>query len=188
MLIGMLSWIAFIAWALSEIFMLIRAKLLRRDVFSVKADKGSYWVIWVVIYLGIFVAFSFHSFGWGKVSPLIANISAVCMLAGVVLRLWSSHVLGINFTQKVSIDSKQELVKNGPYKIIRHPSYTGALLAFAFLGLALNSWIASCVILIILLPCYIYRIRIEENALISHFGSVYNEYRQTTWKLIPYLW
>jgi len=186
--IGILSWIAFVVWALSEIVIVIRSKLLRDNVFTTKVDKGSSWLIRIVIYLGAGIAFSFHSFSWGWVGRPIADISAVFMLIGVALRLWSVHVLGRNFSPEVSIDSEQELVKDGPYRIIRHPAYTGSLLTFAFLGLAFNSWIASCIILFMLLPCFIYRIYIEENALISHFGPAYNEYCQITWGLIPYLW
>lgn len=186
--IGILSWIAFLVWALSEIVIVVRSKRLRRHLSTAKVDKGSSWPIRIGIYLGAGIAFSFHSFGWGRVSQPIAGISAVFMLAGVALRLWSFHVLGRNFSSEVSIDSGQELVKDGPYKLIRHPAYTGSLLTLAFLGLAFHSWIASCLILLMLLPCFLYRIYIGENALKTHFGPAYTLYCQKTWRLIPHLW
>lgn len=186
--IGILSWVAFSVWALSEIYINIRTKLLRQHISTTKVDKGSNWFIGIGIYLGAVIAFIFHYQNWGWVSQPVAIIGAVLMLAGVALRLWSIHVLGRYFTPVVSIDSDQKLIKDGPYKHIRHPAYTGMLITLTFLGLAFNSWIASCIILFMLSPCLIYRIHIEEKALISHFRSAYEEYCRSTWRLIPFLW
>lgn len=186
--VGILSWIAFFVWAVSEIVILIRTKRLRRNASATKTDKGSYWLIIIDIYAAIGIAFFFHAQKWGWVTQFIANIGAVLMLMGVGLRLWSIQVLGRNFSAVVSIDSNQTLVNVGPYKLVRHPAYTGLLLTFVSLGLALNSWIASCIILFMLSASLIYRIHVEEKALMSHFQSVYEEYRRNTWRLIPYLW
>lgn len=186
--IGILSWIAFYVWAASEIVIVIRTKLLRHNVAATKLDKGSYWLIIIGDYVGVGIAFAFNFQKWGWVSQPIANIGAVLMLMGVVLRLWSIHVLGRNFSTVVSVDSNQTIVKTGPYKLIRHPAYTGSLLTVVFVGLALNSWIASCICLFVLPAIYSYRINVEEKALISHFHSTYEDYRRDTWRLIPYLW
>jgi protein-S-isoprenylcysteine O-methyltransferase Ste14 len=186
--VGILSWIAFFVWASSEIVIVIRTKLLRHNALTTKVDKGSYWLIIIGIYLGIGIAFLFHSQNWGWVSQPVANIGAVLMLIGVALRLWSNQVLGRYFSTVVSVESNQMLIKSGPYKLIRHPAYTGSLLTFVSFGIALNSWIASCIILFMLSTSFIYRIHIEEKALISHFHSAYEEYSRSTWRLIPYIW
>ena len=186
--IGVVSWIAFFVWALSEIAIVIQTRRLRRNVSASKMDKGSAWLIRIAIYLGVGIAFAFHSFGWGRVGWPVADVTAVLLLASVALRLWSVHLLGRNFSPEVSVDSGQELIKSGPYRLIRHPAYTGLLLTFAFLGLAFRSWVASCAILLLLVPCFLYRIRIEEAALKSSFGPAYEEYCRTTWRLLPYLW
>lgn len=188
MRVGVLSWIAFFIWATSEIFIVIRTKILRNSASATKADKGSYWLIIIGIYIGIGIAFFFHSQKWGWVNQPIASIGAVLMLMGVALRLWSIQMLGRNFSTVVSVDSNQTLVKDGPYKLIRHPAYTGSLLTFVFMGLAFNSWVASCIILVMLSLSFIYRIQIEERVLISHFNSDYKEYVRRTWRLIPYIW
>lgn len=190
MRIGILFWIALFAWAASEVLIVVQTKLLRPNSSTSKQqlDRGSYWLILVGIYVGIGIAFFFHSQKWGWVSQPIANIGAVLMLMGVALRIWSFQTLGRSFSTKVSVDSDQTIVRNGPYKLIRHPAYTGLLLTFVFWGLALNSWIASCIILFILSATFIYRIHIEEKALVSHFHSDYEDYCRNTWRLIPYLW
>ncbi len=186
--VEVVSWIAFFIWAISEIFIVIRTKILRRRASATKADKGSYWLIIIGIYIGIGIAFFFHFQKWGWVSQSIASIGAVLMLVGIALRLWSIQVLGHNFSTVVSVDSNQTLVKDGPYKHIRHPAYTGSLITFVFMGLAFNSWVASCITIVMLSLSFIYRIQIEEKVLISHFNSDYEEYIRKTWRLIPYIW
>ena len=186
--IGILFWIAFFVWVGSEIGITIQSKRLRKNVLATKLDKGSSWIIIIGVYVGVRIAFELHFQKWGRVSQPIADIGAVLMLMGVVLRLWSIQVLGRNFSTVVSVDSNQKIIKNGPYKLIRHPAYTGALITLVFIGLALNSWVASCILLFMLLPIYGYRIHVEEKALISHFHSAYEDYRQNTWRIIPYVW
>ncbi|NLI55022.1 MAG: isoprenylcysteine carboxylmethyltransferase family protein [Clostridiales bacterium] len=188
MKIGILSWLAFLSWGVSEIIIVVRTVLLRRDIVSVKTDRGSAWLIRIAVYAGVTITFAFHAFHWGWVDQPIPDIGAVAMALGVALRVWSIMAFGKSFSTEVSIDADQELIKDGPYRWIRHPAYTGLLLVFSFMGLAFHSWLASCAIAAILLPCIVYRIRVEERALLSHFGSAYSEYCKTTWRLIPYLW
>lgn len=189
MRIGILSWIVFFIWAASEVVIVIRTKLLRHNISTKKLlDKGSYLLILIGLYTGIGICFLFHSQKWGWVSQSIANLGAVLMLMSIALRLWSIQTLGRNFSPVVSIDSNQMLVKSGPYKFIRHPAYTGTLLTFVFWGIAFNSWIASCIIFFMLSTIFIYRIHVEEKALISHFHSDYEDYSRNTWRLMPFLW
>lgn len=185
--LGILPSIAFDIWALSEMFIIFRTRK-NRSSDSKTQDKGSYLLIIAGIFAGIAIAFFFHIIKWGRVGQSAADIGAVLMLAGVILRLWAVLVLGRSFSTVVSVDSVEGLIQKGPYKLIRHPAYTGALLTIVSLGIAMNSWIASLLILLLFLIIYIYRIRIEEKALKDHFNDDYVEYCRNTWRLIPYIW
>jgi protein-S-isoprenylcysteine O-methyltransferase Ste14 len=123
--------------------------------------------------------FSGHSFEYG---------SAALLIAGMALRWFSIYFLGKEFTVHVAIIEGHRLVTDGPYRLVRHPSYTGLLLIFLGLGIHSNHMVG---ILALSLPVFLairYRIRIEEKALEAFFGIEYTEYRKRTRKLIPFVY
>lgn len=81
------------------------------------------------------------------------------------------------------IQKKHQLVQKGSYKIIRHPSYTGALIGFLGIGISTNNWINVVIFFCAMTIFYVYRIPVEEKALLSHFGDEYREYQKKTYKL-----
>lgn len=76
----------------------------------------------------------------------------------------------------------QTIVQNGPYRWVRHPAYTGSILTLIGFALGLTL-IASLVILVICFVGFLYRIQVEEKALVEVFGKEYQEYMQRTWRL-----
>jgi len=111
----------------------------------------------------------------------------VVMWAGLALRAWSIHHLGGLFRAIVVIQPDHRLVTTGPYRYLRHPSYTGALVAALGFGIALGHW-PSAVILVGGWGVGIaYRIRVEETVLRGVFGAAYEEYCARTRRLVPRL-
>ena len=96
-------------------------------------------------------------------------------------------ILGKFFSAVVGIQKDQQVIEKGPYKYVRHPSYTGALIIFIGLGLALQSWAAVITLILLFIIAYGYRIYVEEKALISELGEQYIEYKKRTKRLIPYI-
>jgi protein-S-isoprenylcysteine O-methyltransferase Ste14 len=78
-----------------------------------------------------------------------------------------------------------KIIDKGLYGIIRHPSYLGSLVTFAGLGLALENWLSLLVLLALPVAATLYRISVEEKALLDHFGSAYRDYMRRTKRLIP---
>jgi protein-S-isoprenylcysteine O-methyltransferase Ste14 len=109
------------------------------------------------------------------------------MIGGIFLRQWSIALLGRYFSMLVSVQKGQSIIREGPYRFIRHPSYTGALLTLTGIGLAIQSWGALLVLIVIFCIVYGYRIHIEEKALILHSGKEYAAYMKTTKMLIPFI-
>jgi protein-S-isoprenylcysteine O-methyltransferase Ste14 len=122
---------------------------------------------------------------WKRTSIFLVGICF--MLVGAALRWYSAAVLGKYFTFDVAIQSGQTLIEAGPYRYVRHPSNSGALLSLLGFGLALGNWAALTAALSCLGFAYFYRIPVEERALSSALGDVYKQYMNRTWRLIPFL-
>jgi protein-S-isoprenylcysteine O-methyltransferase Ste14 len=138
------------------------------------------------------------SFAIGKHSPLwipgAGNdgwpivVGLVVIWLGLAVRVWAIVALGRSFRTTVEVDAGQAVVSHGPYRWVRHPSYTGLLLIAAGFGLAFGNWpgLAICV----LLPgaAMLRRIQVEESELTHVLGDPYLSYRERTKRLIPGLW
>ena len=176
-----------LVWAFSEV---VGGKLLpalrRRGAVKARSDKGSSLVIWLSIFVSITIAIFF---GTNEITPLpdwFFYLGIALMLTGIALRQWSIQVLG-RFSTTVQVTSDQRIVTNGPYSVVRHPSYSGALLTLLGLGLSAKTWAGTLVILVLFGLVYGYRISIEENLLKAEFGQEYADYAKKTKRLIPFL-
>jgi protein-S-isoprenylcysteine O-methyltransferase len=109
------------------------------------------------------------------------------MLLGVGLRWYSATVLGKYFTFDIAIQHGQVLIEAGPYRYVRHPSYSGALLTLLGFGLALGNWAGLAAAFACLGSAYAYRIPIEEAALCSALGDTYKQYMRRTWRIVPFM-
>jgi protein-S-isoprenylcysteine O-methyltransferase len=105
----------------------------------------------------------------------------------MALRWYSVAVLGRYFTFDVAIQDDQRLVEAGPYRYLRHPSYSGALLSLLGFGLSIGNWAGLAASLACLSFAYAYRIPIEESVLVSALGETYKRYQKRTWRLVPFL-
>jgi protein-S-isoprenylcysteine O-methyltransferase Ste14 len=179
---------ACVLWIVPEIV----AWRVRRSAGSSEVrDEGSLKVIsvlwWVGIILDVALSFLLHQaeIPWKRTSVFFAGVGL--MLAGVALRWYSASLLGKYFTFDVAVHQGQTIVEAGPYRYIRHPSYSGALLTLLGFGLALGNWAGLVAALSGLSFAYAYRIPIEEAALASALGEPYKQYVRRTWRLVPYL-
>jgi protein-S-isoprenylcysteine O-methyltransferase Ste14 len=108
--------------------------------------------------------------------------------SGLLLRWWSFVSLGKYFTVVVKTSEDQPVVERGPYRILRHPSYTGLILAFVGAGLMVGNWLSAVGAVFLLLTALLHRVRIEERALTAVMGNRYREFAASRARLIPYIW
>ena len=120
-----------------------------------------------------------------RASLLISLAGIVLLLLGTALRWAAIFTLKRYFTVNVVILENHQIVKNGLYKHLRHPSYTGLLLRYLGLGLAYANWLSLALIFPPLLFSVLYRMRVEESALLQAFGKEYEEYSKGAKRLIP---
>jgi protein-S-isoprenylcysteine O-methyltransferase Ste14 len=123
----------------------------------------------------------------GSGGSLFALGVAIAWL-GLLLRWWSFVSLGKYFTVVVKTSEDQPVVERGPYRALRHPSYTGLLLAFAGGGLTLGNWVSTMGAVGLVLIALVFRLRIEERALSAAPGNRYREFAAGRARLIPYVW
>jgi protein-S-isoprenylcysteine O-methyltransferase len=101
------------------------------------------------------------------------------------LRWWAIITLGRFFTVDVTIEKDHELVERGPFRFVRHPSYTGVLVAFIGFALTLQNWGAILVVLVPIFIAFVRRMNVEEEALQGALGQRYAEYMKRTKRLVP---
>jgi len=182
-----LFWLVFYIWLGSELFI---GWKLRAPAGATTHDAASRFVLIGSIYVGIGVGFGL-AFGvqsaaftsWRR--PLL-GLGLALMLIGMALRWYSIRVLGRSFTTTVMTRPDQTVVEAGPYRWIRHPSYTGGLITILGILVCLTNPVAFLG-LIPPLAGYAYRIHIEEKALARSLGDPYRSYMRRTKRLIPFL-
>ena len=180
-------WLVFYVWVGSEMFL---GWKLRPAAGAVATDAGSRWLLISSIWLGIAIGFALAlvvpaaAFTSGR-RPLF-YVGIALMVVGLAFRWYSIRVLGKSFTYVVHTRPDQQVVEKGPYRWIRHPSYTGALLTIIGVLVALTNPL-SFLGLIPAFAGYAYHIRVEEGALVRDLGEPYHSYMKRTKRLIPFL-
>lgn len=153
-----------------------------------KSDRGSMLFIIVGFWMAILlnpICINIFSF----VFPVrFFWIGVVITLIGVCIRVYSVWTLRNFFTLNVQIANEQKIIKDGPYKHIRHPSYTGSILTLLGISISFRSPFGIIATIIISALVYGFRIQIEEKALEKSFGLSYEDYEKQTWRLIPHIW
>lgn len=128
---------------------------------------------------------------WGAIAWHATAISALGLAIttlGVFLRYWAILTLGRFFTSAVMVLPEHQVVQTGPFRLIRHPGYTGVLLFGLGIALAFANPLAAVWFLGTQGPALLFRIKVEESVLGEALGEAYQTYRRRTWKLLPYVY
>jgi protein-S-isoprenylcysteine O-methyltransferase len=153
-----------------------------RDRFSLKViviGGPLAWCLSIVLAFGTMAAMH---------SPALQIGGLVVMALGVALRFTAIAQLGRFHSPNVAIHQDHRLIETGLYRIVRHPSYLGALIAFLGFSLALGNWLSVLAMMAIVPWLYLYRIREEDAVLLAAFGDSYRGYCRRTKRLIPWLY
>jgi protein-S-isoprenylcysteine O-methyltransferase Ste14 len=163
----------------------------QRRAEATNTDKGSLRILLVGTAAGL---------AWLVVASLIVPGAAIrrtalafavgmaLYLAGFGLRRWSEMTLGRYFTFTVMTSTDQPVITSGPYRFVRHPSCTGVLLIVTGAGVVNGNWFGLLGwTLLIALPL-LYRIHVEENALLSALGDRYRSHAAHHKRLMPLVW
>lgn len=113
-------------------------------------------------------------------------IGVVLTIAGLGFTVWARRTLGRNWSGLVTVKADHELIRTGPYALVRHPIYTGLLLAFVGSAIARDQWRAVLGLLMIVIGLW-RKLKLEERWMTETFGEAYARYRQEVRALVPFL-
>ena len=183
-------WVVVGAWGVGEIVLQLVQRL--RSDATTSVEWGSYGGIVLTAAAGLLLAtpirraipawdFPARTSGW-----LIAIVLLVALGAG--FRFWAIITLGRYFRAVVHIQEGHRVVRSGPYRVLRHPSYTGLLIATLGVALLLGNIASAVLFEVLVIAGVLYRIRVEEKVLSGALGTDYTDYMRVTKRLIPGVW
>jgi protein-S-isoprenylcysteine O-methyltransferase Ste14 len=187
---GWLFLIVLICFFGMEIIQFFRQRGWRQDATRI-ATPG-FWagvVVWVIVATVVL-----HRAGHYLPGATMGNgafvfaAGMVLLVTGVGLRWWSFWALGPYFTFTVDVSADQQVVTAGPYGMLRHPGYAGGLLAMIGIGVIYSNWAGLAGFTLSCLAIVLWRIHIEETALLLTAGDSYRVYASDRKRLIPLVW
>jgi protein-S-isoprenylcysteine O-methyltransferase Ste14 len=176
-------------WVLFEISLIVRDRQHGRG--RADSDRGTrllnaFFVVGTVVVAGD-LSTAVHLL----VSPGATWLRAAGLVIvglGFTLRVWAITTLGAAFRTTVEVEQSQPIVTNGPYRWIRHPSYTGMLVITLGFGIAFANWLSLALCAVLPPLALIRRIKVEESELVRVVGESYRVYSARTKRLIPGIW
>jgi len=151
-------------------------------------DRGSMRLLWLSILFGLVLAIAAQQIPSARlpVSPSIARLVALVLLVGGLAVRWAAILtLGRFFTVDVAIHSDHAVVQSGLYRYMRHPSYTGLLVAFLGFAVLFVNWLSMVALLLPITLGVVNRVAREERALLDALGPAYADYCARTKRFVP---
>jgi protein-S-isoprenylcysteine O-methyltransferase Ste14 len=171
-------------WALLELALRVREA--RQGKGRRAHDRGTRALVAIAIGLAILAAVAASRSP--QLPAAVRLVGLIAMWLGLAVRIWAIASLGAAFRTTVEVDPGQRVVSSGPYRWVRHPSYTGLLLIVAGFGLARGTWLSLAAGLLLPLPALGRRIHVEEAELNRVLGDAYRGYQASTARLLPGVW
>jgi len=154
-------------------------------------DRNSFGILIGLQWLGLGLNFSLAGLLRGAAIPgprtAIFYLGVILIVVGVILRWYAIRTLGRFFTRDVAVSADQAVVERGPYRLIRHPAYSGTFMTMLGIGLAMTNWASLICLLVCVFLGHFYRLQVEEQALVTALGQPYIEYMRRTKRFIPKL-
>jgi protein-S-isoprenylcysteine O-methyltransferase Ste14 len=124
----------------------------------------------------------------GELPHWVFYPGVILFVAGSGFVTWCYSFLGTNLSPYPEVVADHQVVDRGPYRYVRHPGYVGAVVALVGLGLALQSWLALLVLLVVGIAALALRIHLEEKLMTAELGEPYVSYMARTKRFIPFVW
>lgn len=182
-------------YATVGVFVVLEQRTRARSLLNrhgARSDRGSLLVVIASVAGGVVGAFLLAghvpeaAIALGRWPAFVVGL--LLMWSGIGIRQWAIAVLGRFFTVDVRVQPGQTVVDWGPYRWVRHPSYSGMIITFVGMGLALGNWVSLAVLVVVPTAGLIVRIRVEERTLLGSLGEPYRRFAAARPRLFPFLW
>ena len=156
---------------------------------TIKADRYFIILATLIFFSALFVTLC----DFVQIQKMMYRLGSVNIIGlglfstGIAIRIVAKRTLGKYYSYGLKTLPEHKLIKHGIYKYIRHPIYLAMFMYGPAIPLIFSSFYGFLVMLG-LIPCTLYRIKIEEKMLIEKFGDEYLEYMRHSKKLIPYIY
>ena len=165
---------------------LLRQGQTAKSVRPTATDRGTSLLIMCAYALAV-LAITTHVLP-GVALPAAAAWAGVGIgVLGYAVRVWSMRVLGRFYTRTLVTTADQRVVREGPYRLVRHPGYLGSILVWTGAAASSGNLLSIVAVTALLAVAYAHRIRTEERMLVDTLGEAYVEYRRHSWRLVPFV-
>jgi protein-S-isoprenylcysteine O-methyltransferase Ste14 len=179
------SWIAmFLVWAVTGLNLKETAR---------SRSEGTSRVAVYIVWAGWWLLFA-HGFGRGPLSMRVlepsmatAYVGLGVTVAGLAFAVLARFYIGKNWSALIQVKEGHELIQTGPYGLVRHPIYSGLMLATLGTAIAYGE-LSGFIGFILVVAAWGYKSRLEEAAMAEQFGAQYEKYRSQVKGLIPFIW
>jgi protein-S-isoprenylcysteine O-methyltransferase Ste14 len=170
-------WMKASSWAKKTVK---REDRLSRTIQSIPLIVGCALVVWPDRLAGAWSLADAHfdSQQWSGLAIIVA---------GLGFSVWGRRHLGPNWSVSVTLKADHELVRSGPYALVRHPIYAGCLFAIAGAAVVTEQW-RGVIGFALIFASLAYKVRVEERWLSEYFGDPYRTYRREVRALVPWLY
>jgi protein-S-isoprenylcysteine O-methyltransferase Ste14 len=182
-LVSIYCWFAF------EVGLLVRDLVRRRG--RLRKDRGTRAIVSLALAGSVWLGIVLRTLLPALDTPapqIFAAAGIVVIWLGLGVRVWAVLTLGRSFSTFVEVEADQAVVTRGPYRWVRHPSYTGLLLIALGFGLGAGNWLSLLICAVVPALGLLPRIAVEEAEMTRVLGEPYRSYQAATHRLLPGLW
>ncbi len=175
-------WIVFVAyWWIASFFVRPTA---RKDSLGVRLLQVVLLIPAIVLLSNPAARVGFLGRHFARQTVFTAALGSLMTACGIGIAIWARYHIGQYWSSNITLKTDHKLIQTGPYSTMRHPIYSGLLLAFLGTAIAIGEWRGLLAVVLILLS-HSWKARREENLLRSLFGSEYDDYRKRTGFIFP---
>lgn len=151
------------------------------------SEKWTFTVLVILHHVFLFCSVTEFILKEFSLNIYISLVGIILFVFSLIFREWTIRTLDKLWTVHIEIKKEHELIKEGPFKLMRHPAYFSLFVEIIGFPLILNAYITLLLIVIIYFPFLIYRIFVEEGQLQKKFHKDYSYYRRNNWALFPFI-
>ncbi|HYY34874.1 MAG TPA: isoprenylcysteine carboxylmethyltransferase family protein, partial [Candidatus Binatia bacterium] len=179
-----------VCWITFVVVWLLAAVSTKRTIYrESRGERARYWILLVIAYVLVFRSNSLPlPLGWLAIPHTKSStwVGAFLCVSGLVFAVWARVILGGNWSGVITLKEGHELIERGPYRIVRHPIYTGILAMFAGTAIAIG-YFGGFIGLLLLFVSFWMKLEREEDLMLKHFPDKYSAYQRRVKRVIPFL-